>query len=173
MKDMDFLKNIDAEMGAIEYGWIDESGDRHMDLANFSDNYRLQSPEQLLESRLGVCWDQVELARKLFSDAGIKTRTFFIVHYDGDKCPTHTFILFEYDGKTYWHEHAWEIMRGLHEFDSFEQAISAIRDAFIENMLHGEYDPQNLVIYEYGTASAGLSCLEFYKHCEKGKQIHI
>ena len=168
---MDFLKEIDSTINTVEYGWIDESGGRHTDLANFSDEYRLQSPKQLQESRLGVCWDQVELARKLFSDAGIATRTFFIVHYDDDKCPTHTFILFEHDGKTYWHEHAWEIMRGLHEFDTFKQAISTIRDAFIEKMLHGEYDPQNLVIYEYGTPPAGLSCLGFYKHCEKGEQI--
>ncbi len=170
---MEFLKDIDAKIDAIEYGWVDDAGDRHMDLTGFSDNYRLQSSEQLQESHLGVCWDQVELARKLFDDAGVKNRTFFIVHYDGDKCPTHTFILFEYDGKFYWHEHAWEIMRGLHEFDTFAQAISTIRDAFIEKMLHGEYDPQNLVIYEYEAAPAGLSCLEFYKHCEKGKQIHI
>ena len=81
--------------------------------------------------------------------------------------------VFEHDGKTFWYEHAWEIWRGLHEYTDFEAAISDIREKFIDNMLDGEYDPQNLVIYEYDAPMKNLSCLEFYKHCEKGKQIHF
>ena len=168
---MDSIKKIDSEMNLIEYGWVDASGNKHMDMKNFSDAYALQSPEKLLDSRLGVCWDQVELERKLFNDAGVKVRSFFIVHYDNNMCPTHTFILFKHNGKIYWYEHAWAILRGLHEFDSFKQAISYVRKKFIDNELHSKYNPQHLVIYEYGTPSYGLSCPAFYKHCENGKQI--
>ena len=39
--------------------------------------------------------------------------------------------------------------------------------------LGGKYDPQNLVIYEYDASKENISCLGFYKHCEKGKQIQI
>lgn len=170
---MDFLEKIDLKMNPIEYGWVDASGNRHTDMKDFSDAYILQSPEELLGSHLGVCWDQVELERKLFNDAGIKVRSFFIVHYDGNMCPTHTFILFEHNGKIYWYEHAWSIMRGLHEFDSFKQAISHIRKKFIEGELKGKYNPQNLVIHEYETPPYGLSCLAFYKHCENGEQVRI
>ncbi len=170
---MDFIKEIDTEMSKIQYGWVDENGERHTRLTGFSEKYRLQLPEQLQKSHLGVCWDQVELQRKLFSDAGILTRSFFIVHYDGNKCPTHTFTIFEYDGKTYWYEHAWEVFRGLHEYDNFRDAIIDIRNKFIRNELSGEFDPQNLVIYEYGTPKKYLSCQEFYNHCENEKQINL
>lgn len=170
---MDFLEEIDAKMSAIEYGWVDNANNRHTDLTDFGNSYKLQSPEQLLKSRLGVCWDQVELERKLFTDAKIATRSFFIVHYDDDKCPTHTFILFEYNNKIYWYEHAWSIMRGLHVFDNFNQAISDIRSIFIEKELQNNYNPQNLMIYEYEAPPSGLSCPDFYKHCENGKQIQI
>lgn len=170
---MDFIKEIDAKMFPIQYGWVDSDGGKHTDMAHYAERYKLQMPDQLLESRLGVCWDQVELQRKLFDYAGITTRSFFIVHYDEDKCPTHTFILFEYDNKIFWYEHAWAIMRGLHEYDNLKNAILDIRDKFIGNELRNKYNQRNLVIYEYDAPQKNLSCPEFYKHCEKGKQIQI
>ena len=85
---MDFIKDIDAKMSLIQYGWVDNAGAKHADMAEFAEKYILQMPDELLKSRLGVCWDQVELQRKLFNDCGIAVRSFFIVHYDEDKCPT-------------------------------------------------------------------------------------
>ena len=98
---MDFVKEIDKEMSLIQYGWVDNNGNKHTDMTHFAEKYILQMPDQLLKSRLGICWDQVELQRKLFTDAGIAARSFFIVHYDGDKCPTHTFTIFEYNDKVF------------------------------------------------------------------------
>ena len=161
------------KMSPIQYGWVDRDGAKHTDMTHFAEKYMLQTPDQLLESQLGVCWDQVELQRKLFANADIDGRSFFMVHYDQDKCPTHTFILFERNNKVFWHEHAWVAFRGLHEYDNLKAAISDIRSKFINNELGDEYNPQNLVIYEYDAPKGSLSCLNFYKHCEKGKQIQI
>ncbi|MDO4742230.1 MAG: hypothetical protein Q4A79_02540 [Candidatus Saccharibacteria bacterium] len=160
-------------MSPIQYGWVDCDGGKHTDMAHFAEKYMLQIPNQLLESCLGVCWDQVELQRKLFANTGKHTRSFFIVYYDGDKCPTHTFILFEYNNKIFWHEHARAALRGLHEYDNLRSAISDVHNKFINNELSGKYSPQNLVIYEYDAPRKNLSCIEFYKHCERGKQIQI
>ena len=170
---MEFIKEIDAKMSPIQYGWVDNTGGKHTDMEGYGENYMLQMPDQLLESRLGVCWDQTELQRKLFADADIVTRSFFIVHYDGDRDPTHSFTIFEHGGKVFWYEHAWEIMRGLHEYDNLESALSDVHDKFIDKELGGKYNPQNLVMYEYGAPQRNLSCPEFYKHCESGKKIHI
>ena len=170
---MDFIKEIDVKMSPIQYGWVDKNGVKHTDMTHFAEKYMLQMPDQLLESQLGVCWDQVELQRKLFANTGIDGRSFFIVHYDEDKCPTHTFILFERNNKVFWHEHAWAAFRGLHEYDNLKAAISDIHDKFINNELSGKYNPQNLVIYEYDAPKESLSCINFYKHCENGKQIQI
>lgn len=167
---MEYRKKIDEIMNAIEYGWVDKNGGRHYDLAGFSDNYALQTPNELLESKLGVCWDQVELERHLFESCGIKTHPFFIVYYNGDKCPTHTFILIENEGKTIWYEHAWKRHAGWHEFDNTNDAIRHIRDIFIKEEKLGDYNPMNLVIYvDYPAPDRKLGCLEFYKHCEDKK----
>ena len=158
-------------MQDVEYGWLDKDGNRHEGLDGFGEHYMLQLPDQLEKSRLGVCWDQVELERKLFTDEGIGTRTFFIVHYDGDKCPTHTFLLFANAGKTYWYEHSWSPMRGLHEYNNVNEALNDIKTEFINDELRDGYNPENLIIYEYAAPNKNLSCPAFYAHCEKGKKV--
>ena len=96
-------------LNEIEYGWIDKNNNKYNEVNNlFSDNYILQSPKQVLKNKIGVCWDQVELERYLFEKENICFNTYFIVHYDNDKYPTHTFLIYKKDNKYYWFEHSWE-----------------------------------------------------------------
>ena len=170
---MDFISDIDDIMKDIEYGWVDESGRRYTEFDEFSQKYRLQSPDQLRKSKLGVCWDQVELERELFNKKNLSFETYFIVYYDDDKCPTHTFLIFHKDDKAYWYEHSWMLMRGLYQYDNSEAALKDIRVKFIDNELDSQYNPKNLCIYEYVAPNKNFSCSEFYKHCESGKRIFI
>lgn len=170
---MEFITDIENIMKNIEYGWVDKTGQRHTEFDEFGQKYMLQLPDQLQKSQLGVCWDQVELERKLFAERSIPFETYFIVYYDGDKCPTHTFLIFHKDGDAYWYEHSWAPMRGLHQYKSPASALKDIRDKFIDNELGGQYDVKNLFIYEYDAPNKNLSCPEFYKHCENGKRINI
>ena len=49
-------------LNEIEYGWVDKSGNKHTIVdSSYSDNYCLQSPQQIIKSKIGVCCDQVEL----------------------------------------------------------------------------------------------------------------
>ena len=50
----------------IQYGYIYEGKDISDDQYQFGTYYRLQSPDKLLDSKYGVCWDQVELERLWF-----------------------------------------------------------------------------------------------------------
>ena len=59
------------------------------------------------------------------------------------------------------------------DYDNLESALSDIHDKFIDKELGGKYNPQNLVMYEYGAPQRNLSCPEFYKHCESGKKVKI
>lgn len=170
---MNFIARINKNMENIKYGWLDKSGECHEDMDGFGEKYMLQLPKQLQDSKLGVCWDQVELERKLFKDANIDIQTFFIVHYDGAKCPTHTFAIFQHGEKTYWYEHSWLPMRGLHEYPTINEALADIRTKFINNELRNKYDPSNLRIHKYDAPRQNLSCPEFYAHCEKGRVVKI
>ena len=168
---MDFITDIDNVMEGIEYGWVDRTGKRYTKLDEFGQKYMLQLPNQLRKSKLGVCWDQVELERELFAKRNIPFETYFIVYYDDDKCPTHTFLIFQKNDKVYWYEHSWAPMRGLHQYNDSKSALKDITVKFIDGELNGQYSQKNLCIYEYDAPNKNLSCSEFYKHCENGKRI--
>ena len=77
------INEINLIMNQMDYGFKDSSGQNIINNLEKWDNefdkfYYLQTPEELLISKCGVCWDQVELERKLFSDNNINFKTYFI-----------------------------------------------------------------------------------------------
>lgn len=92
-------------MSVIKYGYIDKKHNKHTDLSKFFENYILQSPNEMKESKIGICWDQVEYERDYFENKRIDVETYFIVYYNGRNCPAHTFLLFKDNNKYIWVEH--------------------------------------------------------------------
>lgn len=165
---------IMEKMNEIHYGWVDKDHNLHDEVdKNFSTQYILQSPKEVLQNKIGVCWDQVELERYYFKNNDWKIKTFFLVHYDEDKCPTHTFLTFEKNNKVYWFEHSWEIFRGIHEYNDLKTLLFDIRDKFIQYELNHKYNKQNLVLYEYKKPKYHIEVQEFYRHCENGICINF
>lgn len=164
---MDLMKNI-------EYGWVDKNNNRHTIVdETYSDNYVLQSPKEIIRNKVGVCWDQVELERYYFKGNDWNIKTYFIVHYDDDRCPTHTFLTFEKNNKYYWFEHSWGRFKGIHEYNSLKDLLIDVRDKFIKYELNNNHNKNNLCLYNYKKPKYHLSVLEFYKHCEAGINISL
>lgn len=160
-------------MKDIEYGWVDEQNNKYMKVDDsFKDKYILQSPKNILKSKVGVCWDQVELERYFFKNYVPSVKTFFIVYDDNDKCPTHTFLTFEKNNKFYWFEHSWEIFRGIHEYTSLNQLLLDIKNKFVSSELHGNYEKTNLYIYEYLKPKYHIGTQEFFNHCSSNININ-
>lgn len=174
----DVLENIMKKMNEINYGFnlnnknIYPNNDEEWS-NDFSKQYFLQSPNELKNSRLGVCWDQVELERYYFEKENIKCESYFIVEYDGLEYPTHTFMIVELNKKYYWFEHSWEPYRGIKKFDSLDEALLHIKDKFIKMLVKRNISTEELVIYKYSKPKYGISSEEFFKHCESGEQIII
>ena len=161
-------------MEDIKYGWIDKENNKYQLVdENFSCKYILQSPQEVIKNKLGVCWDQVELERYYFKGNNYNIKTFFLVHYDNDKCPTHTFLTFEKDNKYYWFEHSWEKFKGIHEYKTMKALLLDVRNKFIENELNNNYFSNNLVMCEYKKPEFNISVQEFYNHCEHGTYINL
>lgn len=159
-------------MNLINYGWIDKNNVKHIDDFNtFSNEYILQSPEELIKNKVGTCWDQVELERYYFKDYNSFIKTFFIVHYDNNKCPTHTFLVFKKANYYYWFEHSWKKFRGIHKYNTLKELLLDVKNKFIQNELKNNFVENNLIIYEYDKPKYNISVKEFYKHCENGKCI--
>ena len=86
---MEIVGKIMNLMDSIEYGFKDNDGNNIINTnvqkwdEEFENFYYLQTPEELMQSKCGVCWDQVELERKLFSENNITIKTYFIFISDG------------------------------------------------------------------------------------------
>lgn len=161
-------------MENIEYGWIDRNNNKYNVVdESYLDNYILQHPKDIIKNKIGVCWDQVELERYYFKGNDWNIKSYFIVHYDNDKCPTHTFLTFEKNNKYYWFEHAWERFRGIHEYQTQKELLFDVKNKFIKYELNNNYEKNNLVIYNYKKPNYHLNVQEFYRHCESGHQISI
>ena len=161
-------------MNDIKYGYFDTNNKIHQSVdKEFAYLYKLQSPQETLEHKVGVCWDQVELERYLFKKVNIEFKTYFIVYYDTDKCPTHTFLIYKEKNMFFWFEHSWEKYMGIKSYDTEIEALKDVKKKFIKDELKNNYNSRNLCIYEYSNPEYGINVLDFYKHCEKGKNIFI
>ncbi len=170
------INNIMNLMDSIEYGFKDENGENIIN-ANpqkwddeFYKFYYLQTPDELLKSKCGVCWDQVELERKLFQDNNIKFKTYFIYIVDNDMLPSHTFLTYENNNKHYWFEHSCAAYKGIHEYESELELLLDVKKTFINEY---SYVSENcfLYIYEYQKPKKHITCDEFYKYIETQKLI--
>ena len=165
------------QMNDIEYGFKDNFGyniinDNDKWNNNFYDFYYLLSPEQLLDSKCGVCWDQVELERYLFNQYNIKSESYWICTYFGNNLPSHTFLTFENNDKYYWFEHSWFDYRGIHEYNSLKEMLKDIKCKFINNNAK-DISNENTFIYKYNQPKFHISCKEFYDYIETQELIKI
>lgn len=172
---IDEIMNI---MENIDYGFKDADGKNIIDTNlekwdnEFEDFYYLQRPDELLESKCGVCWDQVELERKLFTDNNISCKSYFIYIVDNDMLPSHTFLTYENNNKYYWFEHSWGMYKGVHEYNSEEELLKDVINKFKND--HKEVSVNApLYIYEYNKPKDHIKCNEFYKYIETQKPINI
>lgn len=144
------IMNIMNIMNDIKYGYLDINGNIHYVIdKDFESSYKLQSPGETLNNKVGVCWDQVELERCLFDKKNIKFNTYFIVYYSDNICPTHTFLIYKIDNDYYWFEHSWEKYRGIRKYSSENNALNDIKEKFINDELNNNYDDTNLFIFKY------------------------
>jgi len=161
-------------MNDIAYGWMDINHHKHSYVDNtFSSKYRLQTPNEVIKNQIGVCWDQVELERYYFKGNAWNVRTYFIVYYDQNKCPTHTFLTFEKNNKYYWFEHSWEKHRGIFEYDTIGLLLTDVKNKFITDELNQEYAAENLCLFAYSKPQYHISAQDFYAHCESGEKINV
>ena len=172
-------KELLEYMDNITYGFIGKNGKKYLDMSSqewndWHDECIVQSGEELIESKVGTCWDQVELERLWFEKNNYKYKTIFIwfeVNRESD-LPTHTFLIYEKDNKYYWFEHSFETYKGIHEFNTEEEVIDFIKEKQYEYALNNNYDikdgdKEKLVAYEFTKPNNHLGVDEFINHVTK------
>lgn len=173
------LQLIFEKMTDIKYGFADNNQNIYPDNEENWDNhfqakYFLQSPETLIKTKYGVCWDQVELERYYLEKNKMECHSYFIVNYDGKIYPTHTFMIVTDKNNYFWLEHSWEPHRGIHKYQSLNETLKNVTNNF-NNMLKNKYNIDNneTIIYEYSKPNYNITALDFFNHCESGTKIEL
>ena len=164
--------NIKEKLNNIKLGYRDKEGNKYVGYGrDFKDIYYLQSPKQLLESKIGTCFDQVELERDIVSKLGVDLRTYFIFYPDDKVEASHTFLVYKDNKKYYWVENAWEKYKGLHIYNSKDKLISDVVSKFVKTIPKG--DIKKVRLYLYDKPKYGINYVKFLSYCINSKLVRI
>ncbi len=172
------MNSVDKIMGIMEnikYGFLDSNGNNIFDEENvetlFSKVYYLMSPHETLNKKVGVCYDQVELERKLFEENGIRYETYFIYIDDKRFLPSHTFLVYYMDNKVYWFEHSWYDEKGIYEYNNLNDLLNDVEIKFVKSRENEVINGLDVYIYKYNKPSYNISCDEFFNYIFTQKKI--
>lgn len=120
----------------VHYGFIGRhtkkiySGKNSETDVDFEREYFLQSPQELLASQYGNCWDSAELERQWFTEHGYQPQVYFLMYAkeEGTHLPTHTFVVYEKENKWFWFEHAFHDQHGIHEYASLDDLLIDVKN---------------------------------------------
>jgi len=164
-------------MSPIKYGWIDKFGKANYDSNGYDmdKHYKLQSAEEVAKNKIGICWDQCILEKAWF-DQTIGCKIYFIDLYSDEFYhQTHSFIVYQENGKYIWFEHSWDKFRGIHKYKSFNDLMEDVKKKFSD--YYKKKDKINkfkhIFISEITNVKPGLTAQEYMKYAyKKGKPIH-
>lgn len=155
----DILKFMDN----IEYGYVDINGNIHKgELKGFRKIYKTMSIDEILDTKVGTCIEQVYLMHILLDELNIENKMYCTRIYEhGDIDDTedehmHCFILYFINDKVYQIEHPNPELVGIYSYDSEIDAISKI-NAIYEEYVDGAKRPVTL----FEDVLPGLSFREF------------
>lgn len=139
------------------------------------EHYRTIPVDEWDLDNAGCCWDFVSYEAEQFDNMKYNYETYFVQIDNNNDCPTHTFLIFEYNNKWYWFESSWQKYQGIKEFDTKEDAISHVC-----SLLFNEYDKDNEFehyIFKYDTElvkDGNMDSLEYMNTIyDNGKEISL
>ena len=119
------------------------------------EHYKLQTPEELLNSKCGLCYDQVEFERKWFKDNNYQIKTYFTTYHN------HAFLIFKDNNKYKLFERTYPNNNGIFSFDTLNNTIKYYKNIQAKN---NNIDPNDIILYEYKIDKYGYDFYEFIKH---------
>lgn len=164
---------IFSKLQGVEYGWMDIDKNIYKDSEKgFKKKYVLSSPDEVLDNKVGTCFDLVELERAYFKNLNLKFNTYFMIYYDSKKVFTHTFVVYEENEKFYWFEYDWN-KENIKEYMSLFDLLTDVRKEFKKRHNLKFMDMDYLCVYKYKKPKFHIGLKDFYKHCENGENIII
>ena len=166
-------------MKYINYGYLGKTKLHHTDEPDFDEvwyeEYILQEPQKLIETKLGNCWDQTELERWWFENHNYEIKTFYEMinlPYENDY-PTHSFLVYkDKDNSWNWFENSDFENRGIHKFSDLtslvDYQISKYKELLNTKNIK-EDELKSLILKEFDKPHSNISAKEYIDHVLSGK----
>lgn len=166
----------------IKYGWIDQKGNKHSGI-NDAQDYSLQSPQELMNSELGICWDRTELYRAYFQNmTNLKYETYYLLYDDNNSCPSHSILVYYKDKKVFWFEPMFQsnecYYSGIHEYNNIDELLMDfkrvwINSSIINKSIPAEFIEEKVYIYRYTTPQYHINGYQMREHINNSEQIFL
>ncbi len=177
---VDINSFFDYMQNKFEYGYIDQKGNRHHGF-NDAESYSLQSPNELLKTHIGICWDMTELSRCFFENmTSLKHETYYLFYDDNKGCPSHSILVFYNNNKVYWFEPMINdntcYYSGIHEYNNISDLLQDLKDIFIKfslinNLIPVDYDNKNFKLYRYQRPRYHINGYQVREHIDSSIEI--
>ena len=155
------LEEVMNLLSDIKYGYMNNAGNGCYSFDTFDDDYVLQSYKDMLKTKTGVCFDQVELERHYLYNRDITS--YFICYY-GEFLQSHTFLVVKENNKYIWFEHAWEKYRGIYEYNSLDELLNDVKNKFMNE--YNILDKDKILLKSYSKPKSGINLSEYFKWVE-------
>lgn len=128
LKNLDTPEKVMTFINRIEYGWMGIDGNiRKNTIKGFQKFYRTQSIEEIIETRNGICIDDVELERFFLSNY-YQTQSYAIITSQ----MFHAFLILEKDGIFTYFEYSSCSNKGIYHFLTEQEALEFVVKSFIK-----------------------------------------
>lgn len=155
------LEEVMNLLSDIKYGYMNNAGNVCYSFDIFDDDYVLQSYKDMLKTKTGVCFDQVELERHYLYNRDITS--YFICYY-GVFLQSHTFLVVKENNKYIWFEHAWEKYKGIYEYNSLDELLNDVKNKFMNE--YNILDKDKILLKSYSKPKSGINLSEYFKWVE-------
>ncbi len=153
----------------IKYGWVDFNNNVHTnihtnEMIDIRSSHKLTSVEETLKYKVGTCIEQAILIKYLLSKINIPNRLFCIRNYESSdnvnlkaESYMHCFVLYYLNDKVYQLEYPNPIRRGIHEYNSEEEAMNDIINYYKKK----DNTDKERTITEFYDIESGWSFIDF------------
>ena len=169
----------------VTYGYLSKDSKlHHFYDQDFNDDwynkYILQSAEEVINNKVGNCWDQVELERQWFEENGYIVKTFYeMIKLDYENIyPTHSFLVFKdkENDNWYWFENADFNNRGIHKFDNIDSLLKYQIDKYMELLRTfniKDIELEHFIITKFEKPKKNSSAEEYINHTMMSDDVKI
>ena len=123
-----YITEIMDKMEKIQYGWIDINDEIHINtIKDLQSLYRLANIDEIIENKVGICFDQVELERFYFNNK-FETHSYAIITTH----MVHTFLALKSGTDYVYFEHSSAKSKGIYYFKSLELLLEFAINEFMK-----------------------------------------